>query len=331
MITYANVKELPTAQIPPSIEAQTHILVIDDEPEIGSFITRLLVSLGYTVSLATSAQAALDFMNHRIPDLIITDIMMPGQDGLHLCKQLREDRRTWLTPIVILSALGDPQNRLNGFRAGADDYIVKPFDVLEVKARVESILRRSQRDLWCNPLTHLPASPGIADEVNSCLDKNIPFAFAYIDIDNFKSYNDAYGYHAGDQVIKDVAAMLLETVRTADPQEGFIGHIGGDDFAILTKPEKMKDILDAIVNHFDASVGNFYSSADLAKNGILTKNRQGVMQFFPLMRLSIGVVNTLTRPIHHYAQLASVASEVKRRAKSDEHPNRSRYLWDCRS
>jgi DNA-binding response OmpR family regulator len=309
---------------------RTHVLVVDDEPGVRNFLSRLLDYLGYDVSHAPDGRAAVDFLNRQIPDLLITDVMMPGQDGLHLCAQLRRDRRTCLIPIVVLSARSELPDRLKGFEAGADDYIVKPFDILEFKARLEGILMRRQRDLWCNPLSRLPASPGIEEEVNARLSNARPFAFAYVDIDNFKSYNDAYGYHAGDQVIKEVSDLLLEMTRQGDPEDGFIGHIGGDDFVLLADPDRMGGILDGLIRHFDGSVSGYYSPSDVARKGVLSRNRQGMDQFFPFMRLSIGVVNTLTRPTHRYEQLAALASEVKQRVKSDHHPDQSRYLWDGR-
>jgi DNA-binding response OmpR family regulator len=324
--------ELPQVKnLAVELGAPLHVLVVDDEPAVGSFLTKLLVYMGYGVSHVPTVQAARDFLDRRIPDMIITDITMPGQDGFSFCVKLRGDRRTCLIPIVILSARADLEDRLKGFKAGADDYIVKPFDILEFKARLEGILIRSQRDLWCNPLSRLPASPGIEAEVSSRLKASKPFAFAYVDIDNFKSYNDVYGYHAGDQVIRKLAGLLVETMRQSDSQEGFIGHIGGDDFVLLANPDRMGGILDIVVRHFDESVGGYYSPEDLAQNGVLTKNRQGLEQFFPLMRLSMGIVSTLTRPIDHYAQLAVIASEVKQRVKNNSHPDQSRYLWDSRT
>src|ERR1019366_576071 len=168
----------------------TRVLLVEDDPEVVSFLSKLLVYLGYEVFHAPDGAQALEWLHHELPDIIISDILMPHMDGLTFCRTLRRNPRTGLIPVIMLSARAELHERLEGFRVGADDYIVKPFDVLELKARLESILLRSQREIWCNPISHLPGSPGIEAEVTRRLKDEQPFAFAYIDIDDFKAYND---------------------------------------------------------------------------------------------------------------------------------------------
>src|ERR1019366_2303121 len=153
------------------------------------------------------------------------DVLMPGMDGLKLCEMLRRDPGTCAIPILMISAQAQLHERLDGFKAGADDYLAKPFDLLELKARVEGLILRSRRDLWSNPLTHLPGSPGIEADVKRRLAQRGKFVFAYIDIDNFKPYNDVYGSHAGAQVIKDLARFLRDCTGERGFKGVFLGHI----------------------------------------------------------------------------------------------------------
>jgi len=309
----------------------TRVLVVEDDLEVVSFLNKLLIYLGYDVTVVSNGREALIHLRNQLPDIIITDILMPQMGGLDFCRALRHDPRTCLIPVVMLSARAELQERLDGFRAGADDYIIKPFDVLELKARVESILLRSQRELWCNPISHLPGSPGIEADVNRRLKQKRPFAFAYVDVDDFKAYNDVYGYHAGDQVIKDLARLLMEMSVTNAFSEAFCGHIGGDDFVFISSPSFMNVCLPRLLRRFDASVPQYYSPEDCERGGIITSNRQGQIQFFPRMRLSVGVVNSTTRRISHYANIAEIASELKHYVKAQTHPDKSLFLWDGRA
>jgi DNA-binding response OmpR family regulator len=322
---------------PASPLSPLRVLVVEDDPEVLAFLSKFLLYLGYQVSHVTDGAKALQWLRHNLPDVIFTDVLMPHMDGLHFCRVVRQDPRTRLIPLIMLSARAELQERLEGFRAGADDYIIKPFDVLELKARLESILLRSEREIWCNPISHLPGSPGIEAEVNHRLKDDQPFAFTYIDIDGFKAYNDVYGYHAGDQVIKDLAALLMKFSVTNALTRAFCGHIGGDDFIFLSAPAYMALSLPRLLQRFDATVPHYYSPEHRAQGGITTPNRQEQDQFFPLMRLSAAVVNTATRRITHYAQLAEIASELKHHVKAlVSHQSgpptlwRSHCLWDGR-
>lgn len=308
-----------------------HILFVEDDPEVVTFLNRLLAYLGYQVSHVPDGAAALDWLHQQSPDIIITDILMPNMDGLRFCESLRHNPRTCLIPVIILSAKAELHERLAGFRAGADDYIVKPFDVLELKARLESILLRSQREIWCNPLSHLPGSPGIEAEVNRRLEEGRPFAFAYIDIDDFKPYNDVYGYHAGDQVIKILADLLMDVSNADASAEAYCGHIGGDDFVFMSAVPYMMRHLPKLLRRFDAMVPSCYSPEDNRRGGIQTPDRQGQDHFFPKVRLSAAVINSTSRPIRHYAQLSEIASELKHKLKSQAHPQGSCSLWDSRT
>jgi diguanylate cyclase (GGDEF)-like protein len=315
---------------PLTSKLSTRVLVVEDDPEVVAFLSKLLNYLGYEVFRVSDGAEALRWLCQKLPDVIITDILMPHMDGLRFCRALRRDPRTCLIPVIMLSARAELQERLEGFRAGADDYLVKPFDVLELKARLESIVLRSQREIWCNPISHLPGSPGIEAEVNRRLEQERPFAFAYIDIDDFKAYNDVYGYHAGDQVIKDLAGLLMEFSISSAFTEAFSGHIGGDDFIFLGAPAYLAAVLPRLLRRFDTAAPHYYSPEHREQGGIVAPNRQGETQFFPRMRLSVGVVSTAMRRITHYAQLAEIASELKHHVKAQQHPNESRCLWDGR-
>lgn len=312
------------------IEKTARILVVDDEAPVIQVVTRYLNREGYQTDSASNGQEALQKIHHAIPDVLLLDVKMPVLDGLTLCRMLRKDFRTRGLPIILLTAKFALEDRLHGFQSGADDYVLKPFDLDELKIRIDGALQRRRWDQWSHPLTRLPGSPGVEEEVRRYLKEGLPFAFAYIDIDHFKAYNDSYGYEAGDRVIKEVADSLVEST-TCNERMGFPGHIGGDDFVLIAPMEEMKLILPEVAEGFDARRLAHYRPEDREKGMMCCKNRRGQMQEFPLVALSVAVVSTQTRHITHYARLAEIASELKQYIKTLDHHGTSLVMWDRRT
>jgi len=305
------------------------ILVVDDERPNVELLSRLLTNGGYDVSNAHDGEDAIIQIGKNPPDLVFLDVRMPVMNGIEACRRLRSDFRTRSLPIILLTACDSQEDRLRGLRAGGDDYITKPFDWPEVQARLENTLERRRWDLASNPLTHLPGSPAIEEETWKRLRTGLPFAFAYLDLDHFKAYNDIYGYDAGDKIIKRVADGLM--VRVGEEADSFAGHIGGDDFVFLSTVDGMKRGTAALLAWFDDERKNFYTADHLARGGIQTKNRMGEVKDFPLLSLSVAIVSTQTRRILHYLRLVETASELKRYIKSQPHHGKSLAMWDRRT
>ncbi len=304
-------------------------LIVDDDPVILWILEKALKRLGYFVTAVTSARAALERIEHGIPEVILTDMLMPGMDGKTFCRKIRKNPRTAGVPIIMISTETNLAECLEGFRAGADDYITKPFKVLEVKARLERLVVRNRRALSSNPLSGLPGNPSIEIEANRRLSENKPFAFAYIDIDDFKSYNDAYGYQAGDRVIKDLSRLLV-SASGSDSTKTFVGHVGGDDFVIISTVVMMRAILKTVLDTFDRAAGEYYTAKHRQRGGLVTSNRQHREQFFPMIKLSCAVIDTASRKIHHYAELVEIATELKHRLKSQGRRQGSLAQWNGR-
>jgi diguanylate cyclase (GGDEF)-like protein len=309
----------------------TRILVVDDEPPVVQLVSRHLSRAGYEIDSASNGDEAIQKIRRQTHDALLMDVKMPVMDGLSACRVLREDFRTRGLPIILLTAKISLEDRVLGFQAGADDYVLKPFDLDELKVRVEGALQRRRWDQGSHPLTRLPGSPGIEEEVRRRLETGAPFAFAYIDIDQFKAFNDAYGYESGDRMIKEVANNLVECTSSIPVGAGFPGHIGGDDFVLIAAPDYMRNILPKVMERFDAARAEHYRPEDLERGTTICKNRRGENQEFPLATLSAAVVSTHTRHITHYARLAEIASELKRYVKSLDHQGKSLFMWDRRS
>jgi diguanylate cyclase (GGDEF)-like protein len=305
------------------------ILIADDEQCVQKLLARALHSEPYELVSASNGKDAYDIATSQNPDIILLDIEMPGRNGLDVPRQLRQNIQTQMIPVIMVTGHGSVEDEVGGLDMGADDYIAKPFDLEELRARIASALRRNRLTLSANPLTRLPGSPMIEDEVNRRIADRIPFAFLYIDINDFKSYNDAYGFARGDRVIRATAEILLESARSAGG--GFVGHIGGDDFIAISDPSCAPDLAQRIVSRFDAQAESFYNSCDRVIGHIQTQDRKGDWNTFPLISLSIGIATTENRTLDHYAKVVQIASEMKAYCKSSGEHKLSRFAFDRRT
>jgi diguanylate cyclase (GGDEF)-like protein len=180
----------------------------------------------------------------------------------------------------------------------------------------ERLKRLEELSLDTNPLTHLPGGVAIENILKKRIDSGALFAFGLVDLDNFKAYNDQYGYARGNQVIKNTALVIGEAIKAHGTAESFYGHIGGDDFVVVCPTDRIERICQFIIDRFDQTVGSFYDPEDLRNGFILRKSRKGVEEKFPIMTVSIGVVSNRSRPLTHVVQVGEIAAEAKDHAKS---------------
>lgn len=306
------------------------ILVADDDPVVRGIIARSLQGLAdCDVVAAEDGGRAAALLRESPPDLVLLDLSMPGQDGWALLKELRETAATRLVPVIVVSGQGSEASRVGGLAQGADDFVVKPFLPAELAARVARLLERRRQDLSANPLTRLPGNPAIEEDVQRRIRAGLPFAFCHADIDRFKAFNDRYGFARGDELIAATASLLLDCARLAG-DDVFVGHVGGDDFAIAGSPERARAAVRLIVGRFDSLAASFYDSEDRLRGWIRVKDRRGPMRRVPLACLSIGGATTEVRPLSRYAEAAAVASEMKAFLKSRRRAGGSRFAFDRR-
>lgn len=306
---------------------KTRILIVDDDPDIRDVLKITLTQEGYEIMEAPDGQEGLKLAQTKNPDLVICDFKMPKMDGKEVCKVLKKDILLSHMPIIMLTGKGDISDRVGGIDAGADDYIVKPFEPQELIARIKMIIRRTQRDLEANPLTRLPGNVSILSELQRKLEQNSLYAVCYIDLDKFKAYNDKYGFEHGDEVIKESARIFIRVTKDIGNPDDFIGHIGGDDFVIITTPDKVDAICERVISEFDKASPTFYSEQDRKAGFIVARDRKGVEIKVPLLSISMGVVSNEKRKITHVAEIGEIGAELKQQAKNVE---RSVYIKDQR-
>lgn len=292
------------------------ILVIDDTELMVKLTTDVLTKHGYEVVSANNGVDGIKMVASEKPDLVLLDVVMPGIDGFEVCKLLRKDESNNLIPIIMLTAQRNEEDKLAGLELGADDYITKPFNPRELVSRVRNTLLRIDRNRLANPLTGLPGNTEIQSEINYRIAKEMIFSVIYLDVDNFKAYNDAYGFSHGDRAIKLIADILLDNVRTFGGKNDFIGHIGGDDFVVISDPNHADALCENIIKEFDERVPELYSDVDRRAGFISTANRVGEIIQYPIMTLSIAVVSNEHRVLRNHLEVGEIAAELKKKAKS---------------
>lgn len=292
------------------------ILVVDDEADIRDILKLTLEGEGYQVEEAADGEEALRLIRKVNPQLVILDFKMPRLDGSQVAQALKKDLLLQHLPILMLTSRGEVSDKVEGIEAGADDYMVKPFEPMELIARVRMLLRRTARALDANPLTKLPGNVSILEELEERLRTGKPLAVFTIDLDKFKAFNDTYGFARGDEVLKATARLVLIAMRELGTAQDFLGHIGGDDFVLITDPRAVAKMGERILRDFAKMSASFYDEADRERGFIEAKDRDGEVKRFPLMTISMAVVTNEQRHITHVAEIAQIGAELKEWVKS---------------
>ncbi|GAB3982762.1 GGDEF domain-containing response regulator [Plantactinospora veratri] len=293
------------------------ILVVDDDEDIVRFVSFNLKLHGFDVVQAGDGQEALEVIERRRPDLAVVDLRMPRIDGLELTRRLRANPMTSALPVIMLTAKGLTVDKVHGLTAGADDYLVKPFDTAELIARISSTLRRNKEFREVSPLTGLPGNTRVRREIGDRVRSGVDYAVGYIDIDRFKSVNDRYGFVRGDEFISALARSLHRAVVSVRLPPAFLGHIGGDDFVIVCAPEQVRPLTERAVVDFEKTADELYDPEDAKRGYVELKDRRGNIQRAHLVTLSIGV--SLSVPERRFTdplEVIAAASEMKTVAKS---------------
>lgn len=252
----------------------------------------------------------------NIPDMIIIDEDTIDVDIVELCKSIRENEDNSITPIVVISSDWGKEHRLKILEQSIEYFILKPIDREYFYYTVRNILNLLHNNRRISPLTGLPGNVQIQAEMKKRLLNKDQFAMFYFDLDNFKAYNDTYGFANGDEIIKFTARTIVENVHQMGTEDSFIGHIGGDDFVAITGRTDYEKICKNIISDFDTYVLGYYNENDVQKGYIEVANRRGIIEQFPLTSISIGVVEITPGRFKNTLEIGEVGAQVKHQAKS---------------
>jgi diguanylate cyclase (GGDEF)-like protein len=298
----------------------SYILYADDHEEMRLMVRALLTSSGHEVGLVPDGRAALDAVQEREPDLLLLDVMMPRLSGLDACRAVKSNPFTARIPVLMLTAEGEIESKVEGFEAGADDYLAKPFDARELRARVSALLRLVRREADRNPTSGLPGGRAIEEEIMRRIERDDTFAVCYLDIDHFKPFADTFGFAAADAVIKDTGCAIVDAVAAQGggpdaEMMDFVGHVGGDDFLIVTQSHRAENVVRDSTRRFRDVIGRVVGYEALERGAFPGVDRDGTIKRFPIARMSAAVVTVRRDGWVSISHLGAVAAEAKRRAK----------------
>lgn len=256
------------------------------------------------------------------PRLVLFDARQDDRNALAACRWLKADSYTGIVPGVVLAAEGSAALRA-AFDAGADE-VIRDSELGAARAsttpdglvRLAAMLRRSDRDTSVHPSTRLPGTFGIEAEIGRRLALGRQFAVCYADLDHFKEFNDRYGYTEGDRIIRMLATILHDVVKGSCGDEGFVGHIGGDDFIFVVPLAAAPEVCQEVIDVFDGLIPLQYSMQDRRTGYFFGKDRRGRLHRVPLMTLSIGVATNARRNFEHAVDMSELATEMKTYAKT---------------
>jgi diguanylate cyclase (GGDEF)-like protein len=266
------------------------LVVAEDDDAVAHLVAATLGDAGFLCLRARDGEEALNIVRTELPDLLVLDIMMPKMDGIEVCKRLKEDVMLSRIPILMLTSLAGVDDRVKGLEAGADDYLPKPFDLRELAARVKALIRHTRRERDRNPTTNLPGAQAIEEKVIELLRGKKRFAVHYIDIENFRSFADVYGYLKADEVVASTGTLILQASRAASDPPPFVGHVGGDDFIVISDPEASDALRTEIQQDFLETVSDFYTEEDQERGYLSITDGQGEIRRAQFMNPSIATV-----------------------------------------
>ena len=291
---------------------KSRILVVEDDFDISNMLKIYFSGQGYEVEVAARGNLALEMTRQNLPHLIVLDIMLPDIDGYEVCRQLRMSTRTSHIPVIFLTQKDERSDKLQGLELGADDYITKPFDVEELRLRVQNAIARAERESLTDPRSGLPSGRLIEDQLREIIRRD---GWAYLDIriNHFEAFSDLYGFVAADNVIRFTTLLLGEVVDGAGTEDDFIGHPGGNSFVIITEAGRQCDIAAAIKNRFREQVLSHYNFIDREQGYVITTNDDGKQVQTPLMSVSVGSVSPDLFPIADIREITELAAEERRK------------------
>lgn len=258
----------------------------------------------------------LDVALKNIPSIIIVNEDSVDEDAEVICRKIKNDEDNRITPIIIITSNTEHSHKLEMLKLGVAHYIRHPIDEQYLYYTINNVLSLLHANRRVSPLTGLPGNVQIDAEMKKRLANKEKFSMMYFDLDNFKAYNDVYGFMKGDEIIKFTAKVILKNVHTDEYEDSFVGHIGGDDFIAIVANKDCEMICQNIIADFDINVKRYYNKEDSEKGYIEVANRKGIIEEFPLTSISIGVVEVQEGKFSNVLEIGEAGASVKHLAKT---------------
>lgn len=254
------------------------LLLIEDDHDVAEMLIMYFTSHKYEVLHADTGIAGIEMARAKFPNLILLDVMLPYMDGYDVCLRLRQTSMTKYIPILFLTQRDERASKVRGLELGADDYITKPFDIDELRLRVQGSIRRATRENLHETRTGLPTGPLVEEEIGRRQNQQV-LAF---NIDNFTAYNDVYGFVNSNQVMSHAARVIQQVVSEKGTPHDFVGVLN-DEFVLLTHSPDLDGIAKSICDKFNTESPAFYNFMDVERGGVILQAGTPEERVVPLM------------------------------------------------
>lgn len=289
-------------------------IIDDDESSVLVFRELFKNDPEYKFISVTSNQ--IDIALKNIPSIIIINEDAIDVDIIDLCEKIRNDEDNSITPIIVVSSNFNKEHRIKILKESVEYYIKKPVNPQYLYFTIKNLNRLLTINRRISPLTGLPGNVQIHAELKKRISNREEFSVLYLDLDNFKAYNDVYGFLKGDEIIKYTADVIIKCIHSYTRDGSFVGHIGGDDFIAIISSLNCEELCENIIANFDSEVAKFFTEDDIEKGYIEVANRKGIIEQFPLTSVSIGVVEADKDRFANMLEIGEVGAQVKHLAKS---------------
>jgi len=291
---------------------KARLLIVEDDNDISNMLRIYFTGLGFEVDTALRGSIALEKTRQNMPHLIVLDIMLPDIDGFEVCRILRTNTRTSHVPIIFLTQKDERSDKLQGLELGADDYITKPFDIEELKLRVQRAISRAEQQSLTDPRSGLPAGRMIEDQLRQVI-RRTNWALLDIRIENYAAFKEIYGFVAADDLIRFTAMLTNEVLDDMGTINDFIGHASENNFLLITTEEASQEIQQRLKARFDDEVLTHYSFMDRERGYLLSPEAADKPAEIPFMTLAIGMVLSSQHQFGDIREITELAAEARRR------------------
>jgi len=290
---------------------KARLLVVEDDIDIGNMLKIYFSGMDFDVDVAVRGSEALEKTKQVLPQLIVLDIMLPDIDGYEVCRNLRTNMRTSHIPVIFLTQRDERSDKLQGLELGADDYITKPFDIEELKLRVQGAIKRSERESLTDPRSGRPAGRLIEDQLRRII-REKGWALLDTGINHFDPFKNVYGFVAGDDVLRFTSLLIGEVVDEVGTTSDFIGHAGGDNFIVITTEEKAEPMKARLKERFDTEVLTHYNFMDRQQGFIQSPVSGETIVKAPFMTMAVGVVSASQNSFADIREITELSAEARR-------------------
>lgn len=294
------------------------ILVVEDDFDISNMLRIYLSGQGYSVDVAPKGGEALAMTKKALPNLIVLDINLPDMSGYDVCRDLRTTTRTSHIPIIFLTQKDERSDKLIGLELGADDYITKPFDIEELKLRIQNAIATAQRGKQMDATSALPLGSLIEDHLRTLMQEQREWTYIDIKINNFTMFSEVYGWTAGDEVVRFMTLLLSEVIDSYGTSDDYPGHPGRDNFVLITHSQQLDALVEKLTERFSSEIKQHYSFIDRERGYMLVPGEGANESRVELMNLSVGIVGTRTHQFSDIREVTELAAEDRRRRRSGD-------------